>query len=112
MNDWQRDFLTPKFVIALLAMAVFGWAYGQNVDDKTMVGAIIGGFNLALGFYLGSTNSASRASENTAKAFDAITATANASGSTTDAAAGGQEVADQAQDAANALKPKRKGAGV
>lgn len=78
MTDWRADFLTPKFLVALIAVGVFAWAYGENVGDETMKGAIIGGFNLALGFYLGSTNNASRASENTGKAFDAITATANA----------------------------------
>lgn len=84
MSDWKAEFLTPKFLIALIAVAVFAWAYGANVGDETMKGAIIGGFNLALGFYLGSTNSASRATENTARAFEAITATANATSTTVD----------------------------
>jgi hypothetical protein len=75
MIDW-REFLTPKFIVAFAAIGVFAWAYGENVGDETMKGAIIGGFNLALGFYLGSTNSASRSTENVGKAFDAITATA------------------------------------
>lgn len=76
--DWRSEFANPKFVIAMLAVLVFGWAYGENVGDETMKGAIIGGFNLALGFYLGSTNSASKSTDNTARAFEAITATANA----------------------------------
>lgn len=87
MTDWRLDFLNPKFLVAILAVIIFAWAYGENVGDETMKGAIIGGFNLALGFYLGSTSGAARASENTAKAFDAITATANA---TTPAAATGK----------------------
>lgn len=75
------DFATPKFIIALLAVGVFAWAFGHDPADATMKGAIIGGFNLALGFYLGSTDRANKATDNTAKAFDAITATANATGS-------------------------------
>jgi hypothetical protein len=77
--DWRADFATPKFVVALMAVGVFMWAFGHNPGDATMKGAIIGGFNLALGFYLGSTNSASIATDNTGKAFEAITAAANAS---------------------------------
>lgn len=73
---WHEEFLTPKFFVALAALAVFGWAYGENVGDETMKGAIIGGFNLALGFYLGSNSTAAQATNNTGKAFDAIRATA------------------------------------
>lgn len=72
--NWREEFLTSKFAIALVAVAVFAWAYGENTSDQTMIGAIIGGFNLALGFYLGSNSAASKASDNTAKAFDAIRA--------------------------------------
>jgi hypothetical protein len=75
------DFATPKFIVALMAVGVFVWAFGHDPSDATMKGAIIGGFNLALGFYLGSTDRAGKATDNTAKAFDAITATANATGS-------------------------------
>lgn len=74
------EFFTPKFIVALLAVGVFVWAFGHDPSDATMKGAIIGGFNLALGFYLGSTDRANKATDNTARAFEAITATANASG--------------------------------
>jgi hypothetical protein len=77
MTDWRAEFATPKFIVALMAVGVFVWAFGHDPGDATMKGAIIGGFNLALGFYLGSTNSASVATDNTGKAFDAITAAAN-----------------------------------
>lgn len=77
----MNDFLTPKFAVALMAVGVFVWAFGHDPSDATMKGAIIGGFNLALGFYLGSTDRANKATDNTAKAFDAITATANAGNS-------------------------------
>lgn len=80
----MNDFLTPKFAVALMAVGVFVWAFGHDPSDATMKGAIIGGFNLALGFYLGSTDRANKATDNTAKAFDAITATAQATGSAPD----------------------------
>lgn len=78
--SWRDDFATPKFVVALLAVGVFVWAFGHDPSDATMKGAIIGGFNLALGFYLGSTDRANKATDNTGKAFEAITAAANAGG--------------------------------
>ena len=74
----MTDFLNPKFAVALAALLIFAWAYGQNVDDKTMLGAIIGGFNLALGFYLGSTSSSGKSTENVGKAFDALKAQTDA----------------------------------
>ena len=71
------DFKRPHFIIALLIVGLFAWAYGENTNDDTMKGALIGAFNLAIGFYLGNVIGREKASENTGKAFDAITATAN-----------------------------------
>lgn len=71
------DFKRPHFLIALLIIGLFAWAYGENVQDDTMKGALIGAFNLAIGFYLGNVIGREKASENTGKAFDAITAAAN-----------------------------------
>lgn len=71
------DFRRPHFIIALLIVGLFAWAYGSNTDDDTMKGALIGAFNLAIGFYLGNVIGREKASENTGKAFDAITASAN-----------------------------------
>lgn len=71
------DFKRPHFLVALLIIGLFAWAYGENTNDDTMKGALIGAFNLAIGFYLGNVIGRERASENTGKAFDAITATAN-----------------------------------
>lgn len=104
MIEW-REFANPKFFVALIAVLIFAWAYGENVGDETMKGAIIGGFNLALGFYLGSTSGASRASENTAKAFDAITATAQANGTDT-ATRAADAVAGAAADKADEIGGK------
>ncbi len=58
-------------------VGLFAWAYGENTGDDTMKGALIGAFNLAIGFYLGNVIGREKASENTGKAFDAITASAN-----------------------------------
>ena len=68
------DFKAPQFVIALLIIGLFAWAFGENVDDDTMKGALIGAFNLAIGFYLGSVVANAKATENTGKAFEAIKA--------------------------------------
>lgn len=48
-----HEFVEPKFLVALFALFLFGWAYNNNTNDEVMKGAIIGGFNLAMGFYLG-----------------------------------------------------------
>lgn len=74
MND---DYKRPQFLVALLIVGLFAWAYGENTGDDTMKGALIGAFNLAIGFYLGNVVGREKASENTGKAFDAITAAAN-----------------------------------
>lgn len=73
------DFKRPHFIIALLIVGLFAWAYGENTNDDTMKGALIGAFNLAIGFYLGNVIGREKASENTGKAFEAITAAANSS---------------------------------
>lgn len=96
-SSWLDDFRTPKFVVAMAAVLVFAWAYAANVGDETMKGAIIGGFNLALGFYLGSNSSAERATINTGKAFDAVTAAAQATPAVSDAIKEGDTVVMEKQ---------------
>lgn len=59
-NNLIHELLDPKFIVSLLAIGIFIWAYGENVSDQTMIGAIIGGFNLALGFHLGAISERSR----------------------------------------------------
>lgn len=78
MSDWKEKFITPQFAVALIAEGIFLYAFAEDPSDATMKGAIIGGFNLALGFYLGATSTGQKSAENTGDAFRAITATANA----------------------------------
>lgn len=73
MSQW----LEPRFVITLLLILLFGYAYAQEPADQAMKGAIIAAFSAAYGFWLG-TRSNDKATENTGKAFDAITAAAQA----------------------------------
>lgn len=63
-------FTDPRFVVSILIMAIFGWAFGENVGDDTMKGAIIGALNIAVGFWLGSSRGAATANENMGKALD------------------------------------------
>lgn len=67
----------PRFVITLMMIMLFGWAYYQDPSDQAMKGAIIAAFSAAYGFWLGSKGN-DKATENTGEAFRAITATANA----------------------------------
>lgn len=66
MSEW----LNPRFAIALVIVALFAWAYGSNVGDQTMIGALIGAFNMAIGYYLGSSNSSNAVREQVGKALD------------------------------------------
>lgn len=69
------NIIDPRFVITLLLIALFGFAYIQDPSDQAMKGAIIGAFSAAYGFWIGSKTN-EKATENTGKAFDAIAATA------------------------------------
>ena len=66
MSDW----LNPRFFMALMIVALFAWAYAENVSDQTMIGALIGAFNMAIGYYLGSSNSSNAVREQVGKALD------------------------------------------
>lgn len=96
------DFKRPHFVVALLIIGLFAWAFAENTSDDTMKGALIGAFNLAIGFYLGSVVGTARASENTGKLADAFKAAAQAGSMSPDdqaanAAAHVREGAEQAE---------------
>jgi hypothetical protein len=104
MSSWQAEFLSPKLLIALVVLGMFGWALSVDPNDATMKGALIAGFAGAWGFYLGSSNNSSKATENTGKAFEAITATAQASGGTGAAAQAAGQVADAAVEEAAGIK--------
>ena len=73
MTTW----LEPRFVITLLLIGLFGFAYFNDPADQAMKGAIIAAFSAAYGFWIGSKNS-EQATANTGKAFDAIRAAAEA----------------------------------
>jgi hypothetical protein len=88
MNQWND----PRFIITLILVGVFAYAYGQDPSDQAMKGAIIAACSAAYGFWLGNKQN-DKATENTGKAFDAIAAAA----SSTPHAAGPQTVPTQEQ---------------
>ena len=73
MRDALLKFIDPRFLIAVILVVFFGWAYGENPKDATLIGAMISGFNLAAGYYLGS----SRTADNMANANNAAIIAAN-----------------------------------
>lgn len=73
----MRQFGEPRFVITLLLIGLFGFAYIHDPADQAMKGAIIAAFSAAYGFWIGSKQN-EQASENTGKAFSAIEAAARA----------------------------------
>lgn len=84
MNILDR-FADPRFVISLLVLCIFGWAYGENVSDETMKGAVISALNIAIGFWLGSSRGTTESNERTNKALDiAASAQAGPTGNPTD----------------------------
>lgn len=101
MSGWND----PRFIITLLLVGLFGYAYVQDASDESMKGAIIAAFSTAYGFWLAGKEK-ERSSENTGKAFDAILAAQEAPATTmpqrrvTDAA---DRVADAAQDKADEI---------
>ena len=81
----------PRFIITLLLIALFGYAYMQDPADQAMKGAIIAAFSAAYGFWIGSKGN-EKATENTGKAFDAITAAAQAGTSANEVKVEGKNV--------------------
>lgn len=66
----MSEFLNPRFAISLIVLCIFGWAFGENVSDDTMKGAIIGALNVVAGYWLGSSNSSNAVREQVGKALD------------------------------------------
>ena len=62
-----------RFVITLLLIGLFGFAYIQDPADQAMKGAIIAAFSAAYGFWIGSKEN-EKATENTGRALSAIEA--------------------------------------
>lgn len=73
MSQWND----PRFIITLLLIVLFGYAYYHDPADQAMKGAIIGAFSAAYGFWIGSKSN-EKAADNTGKAFSAIEAAARA----------------------------------
>lgn len=66
----MSGFLDPKFIISLIVLGIFGWAFAADVSDDTMKGAIIGALNVVAGYWLGSSNSSNQVREQVGKALD------------------------------------------
>ena len=79
----MKHYTEPRFVITLLLIGLFGFAYVDDPSDQAMKGAIIAAFSAAYGFWIGSMGN-EEATANTGKAFDAIKEAARA-GTKTDA---------------------------
>jgi hypothetical protein len=62
--------LDPRLFIAFAIIGMFGWAYAENMSDDTMKGALIAAFAGAWGYYLGSSNTASRANDRADRALE------------------------------------------
>lgn len=56
MKEWR----TPHFAICIIAIGIFAWAFYRNPADQTLIGAIIGAFNMAVGYWLGSSSGSAR----------------------------------------------------
>ena len=56
MKDALARFADPRLLIALLVIGYFGWAFSANVADETLKGALIAAFNIAVGYWLGSSD--------------------------------------------------------
>ncbi len=69
MSGWND----PRFVITMLLIGLFGYAYIQDSSDEAMKGAIIAAFSTAYGFWLASKDK-EQSTANTGKALDAIRA--------------------------------------
>jgi hypothetical protein len=69
VSVWEK-WNDPRLFIAVLVVALFAWAYGSNTGDQTMIGALIGAFNLAIGYYLGSSRSAEASNSRTDKLIE------------------------------------------
>ena len=72
--DRLLDRIMPdqRFVIALLVMTLFLFAYSKNPDDKIMLGAIISSLNIAVGYYLASSKGAKDANEQNRRQSDQL----------------------------------------
>jgi hypothetical protein len=102
MSGWND----PRFVITLLLVGLFGYAFAQDADDEAMKGAIIAAFSTAYGFWLAGKEK-EQSTANTGKAFDAILAAQEAPSSAAPqrrASDAANQVADAAREEADEIE--------
>ncbi len=73
MNRWAD----PRVAISFTLIGLFAYSYIRS-PTEAMTGALIAAFAAGYGYWIGAAKTNEQASENTGKAFDAITATAQA----------------------------------
>lgn len=99
----MNGFRDPKFLISLVVLGIFGWAFGENVTDDTMKGAIIGALNVVAGYWLGSSNSSNAVREQVGQA---LRIAEQQTSSPQDATRAAEAVAGAAQDKADEIGAK------
>jgi hypothetical protein len=92
MSGWND----PRFVITLLLVGLFGYAFAQDPSDESMKGAIIAAFSTAYGFWLAGKEK----EQSTANTGKALTAILNAQEAPAAPHAGKVEAAERVADAA------------
>ncbi|MGV0964184.1 MAG: hypothetical protein ACOYBT_09870 [Polynucleobacter sp.] len=109
--DWpsERQGVTIgifALIVLLLVMAMIEPRLWALDPYKTVLQAVVitGLLNMILAFHFAANKSDEQRTVNTAKAFEAITATANATGSADAAGNAAQDTADAAQEQADAIK--------
>lgn len=99
MSGWND----PRFVITLLLVGLFGYAFAHNPADEAMKGAIIAAFSTAYGFWLAGKEK-EQSTVNTGKALDAIRAAQESPAAPVHAAKeAANQVAAAAQDEADEI---------
>lgn len=97
---------TFAFAVLLLAMAAMNPALWEVEVFKVIIQAVVltGMLNMVLAFHFASNKGSETARENTGKAFEAITAAANASAAPADAAQAADQMLDASKDEAAKIK--------
>lgn len=70
IKEFMKNLADARLLISLIVLGIFAWAFGENVTDDTMKGAIIGALNVVAGYWLGSSNSSNQTREQVGKALD------------------------------------------
>jgi len=83
MTRWYE----PPVWVTMALIGLFAYAYISNPADESMKGALIAAFAAAYGYWIGANQQSAKSTENTGKAFDAITAAASSTPGTADPSA-------------------------